>query len=663
MNFFAEQDNARTTTKRLVLLFVCAVISLIVITSLLIIFTLSFTESSSGSVAFNSELLTSDIFISVSLGVIAVVTLGALFKLAQLKGGGKVVAEAMGGHLLNTGTRDADERKFLNVVEEIAIASGTPVPPVYLMEDSAINAFAAGYKAQDAVIGITRGCIQQLNRDELQGVIAHEFSHIFNGDMRLNIRLMGLLYGIMVIGLIGYYIVRGSVYRGHSSRSNKKGGGIVILGIGLLVVGYGGTFFGNIIKAAVSRQREFLADASAVQFTRNPDGIAGALKKIGGYQDGSTINSADASEISHMLFSQGLKSGFTGMFATHPPLSDRISRIDPYWRGEFTESTKAHASAQDSEQASGFNTAGSIKTDNSFQNAENFSEQADGSSMQADGFSRQADGSRSAIDSIGEPSPAHIEVAKNNLNRLPNEIIQEAHNSFGACMLMHCLLIELANPATEQKQLAILKEGLNPLQYSNLLTIRTQMSQINRPLYLTLVDLSLPALKQLSATQYRTFMSHLSQLIVADEHISIFEWCIFKILRYNLDPKIQNKNKQIDLNNAGWAIEALLSILSLVGNIDLAAAEAAFSGAKDILSTRQSLSLNVEFKDNTEALEKSTALLKNLKPLQKPRLLKAMASCINADGVVSIEEAELLRAVAALLDCPIPPLLNQQKFI
>ncbi len=636
MNFFAHQDRARNTTRKLVLLFTFAVISLIFITSLLIIFTLSFSENTTSGTTFDKNLFTSEIFILVSIGVISVVSLGSLFRLAQLRGGGKVIAEAMGGRLLNTSNLDTDEQKVLNIVEEIAIASGTPVPPVYLMEDSAINACAAGYKAQDAVIGITRGCIQQLNRDGLQGVIAHELSHIFNGDMRLNIRLIGILYGIMVIGLIGYHIVRGSFYRGHSSRSNKKGGGIVVLGIALLIIGYGGTFFSNLIKAAVSRQREFLADASAVQFTRNPYGIAGALNKIGGYKEGSNLKSTDASEISHMLFSQGLKTSFTGLFSTHPPLAERISRIDPYWRGESSEPMNYKPSHQASEHISGFS---------------------------VDGLSEKAEDSRSAIDSIGEPNSEHIAIAAKNLSLLPDQIIEDAHSSFGACMLMHSLLMELASFGTEKKQLAILKQGLNVRQYSSFLAVRQNISRVDRDLYLTLIDLCLPALKQLSPIQYQTFMSHLNQLILADKHVSVFEWCIFKILRYNLDQETQVKDKIIDLKAAGWASEALLSILSMVGSADEKDAETAFNNAQDLLSISQKLNFKAEYKNNIEALEKATDLLKNLKPLQKSRLLKAMGSCINADGIVSSKESELLRAVASLLDCHIPPLLNQQKFI
>ncbi len=633
MNFFAHQDRARSTTKKLILLFICAVISLIVITSVLIVSLISFSENTSGEVAFDADLITSDIFIFVSLGVIAVVTFGALFRLAQLKGGGKVVAEAMGGRLLNTGTRDADERKILNVVEEIAIASGTPVPPVYLMEDSAINAFAAGYKPQDAVIGITRGCIHQLDRDELQGVIAHEFSHIFNGDMRLNIRLIGLLYGILVIGLIGYYILRGSVYR---NRSNRKGGGIAILGIGLIIVGYGGTFFGNIIKAAVSRQREFLADASAVQFTRNPQGIAGALKKIAGYKEGSLIKSADASEISHMLFSQGLKSGFTGLFATHPPLSERISRIDPYWNGELNQGSTQKPSRPGPAQTASFS----------------------GESTQPEELTQ-----KSAVDSIGEPGIEHLALAVNQLNSLPAELIESAHSSFGASMLMYCLLMELSNPETEKKQLGILKEALSEQQLASLLNLRSQTSWLSREMYLTMTDLCIPALKQLSPVQYRSFMSHLSQLIVADESISVFEWCIFKILRYNLDINTRTYRSLVDIMSAAWACEALLSVLAMIGNDDEDAAETSFNNAQSLLTTRKALRFRADYKNNTEVLEKSTDLLKSLKPLQKPMLLKAMAACISADGIITAEEAELLRAVASLLDCPVPPLLNQQKFI
>ena len=280
-------------------------------------------------------------------GTLAIVTGGSVYKVIELWGGGSAVAEQLGGRRLSPNTTIPHERQLLNVVEEMAIAAGTSVPPVYLLaRESGINAFAAGYTPSDSVIGVTSGAAQRLTRDELQGVVAHEFSHIVNGDAGLNIRLMGILHGILVIGWAGYFLFRILLYSGGGRRSGGGGGrggggGLVLavmgLGVGLMVVGFAGTFFGSLIKAAVSRQREFLADASAVQFTRHPDGIAGALKKIGGYAYGSKVETPNALQASHFFFSLAT-SGFTSVFSTHPPLDERIRRLDPGWDGTFPES-------------------------------------------------------------------------------------------------------------------------------------------------------------------------------------------------------------------------------------------------------------------------------------------------------------------------------------
>ena len=274
----------------------------------------------------------------VAIGVLVLVGGGSLYKIAQLRGGGRVVAEQLGGRLLHPDTTDPHERVLLNVVEEIALASGTPTPPVYLLEEEeGINAFAAGFTPDDAVIGVTRGTLHQLQRAELQGVIAHEFSHILNGDMQLNIRLMGVLHGILLIGILGYFVFRSAMFSSMGRRSDRGNAGIALLALGggLIVIGSLGTFFGKWIKASVSRQREFLADASAVQFTRDPDGIAGALKRIGGFVSGSAVASPNAPEASHLFFGQALSGGLQSIFATHPPLAERIRRLDPSFDGEF----------------------------------------------------------------------------------------------------------------------------------------------------------------------------------------------------------------------------------------------------------------------------------------------------------------------------------------
>jgi Zn-dependent protease with chaperone function len=264
---------------------------------------------------------------------------GTLFRTAQLRKGGAAVADLLGGRRVDPMTQDPAERVLLNVVEEMSIAAGLPVPAVFVMDrEGGINAFAAGHTVNDAAVAVTRGMLESLSRDELQGVVAHEFSHILNGDMRLNVRIMGLLFGILILTVVGRGILRGSMGGGRIrvSGSRRGGGGqVAIIGVALVVLGYLGVLVGRLIQAAVSRQREFLADAAAVEFTRNPSGLAGALKRIGAASAGSRIQDHHAQEAGHLFFAPGLRAGLSGLTATHPPLAKRIQRIDPRWDGSF----------------------------------------------------------------------------------------------------------------------------------------------------------------------------------------------------------------------------------------------------------------------------------------------------------------------------------------
>ena len=319
-DFFERQDIARRNTSRLVLLFVLAVLAIMLSIDLLLAATMGYLSRDPATGAIDWSLAGDLQLVGIAVvGTLVVVGGGTLFKIAQLRGGGRVIVEELGGRRLNPDTSVPAERQFLNVVEEMVIASGTPAPPVYLLdEEEGINAFAAGFTINDAVIGVTRGAVERLPRDELQGVIAHEFSHILNGDMRLNIRLIGLLNGILIIGILGYFMLRVAAFSGSRHRRSSRDSSplpMLALGAGLLVVGFLGTFFGNLIKAGVSRQREFLVDASAVQFTRQPAGIAGALKRIGGFLRGSTVQSPNAPEASHMFFGRAT-SGLKALFMT-----------------------------------------------------------------------------------------------------------------------------------------------------------------------------------------------------------------------------------------------------------------------------------------------------------------------------------------------------------
>jgi Zn-dependent protease with chaperone function len=621
VNFFEHQDRARQSTRLLVVLFFAAIFSLVVITTFLVAAAIAVSEQNLEP-GMTPDFVGSDIFISVSFLVVSVVLLGTLYRHTQLRGGGRVVAESLGGRLLNSSTGNADERKILNVVEEMAIASGVPVPQVYLLEDSAINAFAAGYTPQDAVIGITRGCIELLDRDELQGVVAHEFSHIFNGDMRLNIRLIGWLYGITVIGLIGYHLMRSGAYRNmRSSRDNR--GGLAMLGIGLIIVGYGGTFFGSLIKAAVSRQREFLADASAVQFTRNPGGIGNALKKIGGWSEGSMLRTAGASEVSHMLFGQGVKAGITGLMATHPPLAERIRRIEPGWKGDFIRPVHQPASSPASPAG-------------------------------ASAFSGPV-AAATVLDNVGEPSPGHIETARHQLAAIPQAIAEEAHTALGACLLMHSVVIANADEAVAREQLAFLRSVLKPVTFRQLEALASKVAVLPTALVLPLIEISLPALRQLSVQQSRIFLQHLHSLMQADGSISLFEWSMFRIIRHNLDETRVAQKRGLRQCRQECAI--LLSAVASAGHDNPEAAKAAFDAAAKVLAIGSGrLEFSWHANPVLAELEQSLNVLRELMPLQKPRLLKAIVTCIEEDGAITADESVLLRTIGAILDCPIPPL-------
>lgn len=646
MNFFEHQDRARRNTKHLILLLILAVLSLVAITTLLFAAFAFFgqerisahTGEAIGLWRGIIHALSVETFIWVAVGVSSVVALGSLFRFIQLRAGGKAIAEAMGGRLLSGTTVDADERKILNVVEEMAIASGAAVPPVYLIEDAAINAFAAGYHPQDAVIGITRGCIHTLNRDELQGVIAHEFSHIFHGDMRINMRLIALLHGILVIGLIGEFLIRSAGNR-NISRSSKDNSpaAIMALGVGLLVIGYSGIFFGNLIKAAVSRQREFLADASAVQFTRNPDGIAGALKKIGCSSHGSQLQNEHAAEFSHMYFGQGIKS-FFNLMATHPPLEERIKRIQPDWDGEFAQTTYIRSKTSvDEPGVMGFSEAAATHQ---------YTNTADAIDIDA------------TLNQIAQPTPEQVVYARDRIAEIPALLKEAAQAPFSARGLVFGLLLDRQQELRSQ-QLALLSEHLTAADLNDLSNIITSAADIDTSLRLPLIELCLSALKQLSPDQHQAFINCSHVLISADQKISLMEWAVYRIVLHN--SLINNKlvrNRQ--LRDMQMECQLLLSLLAYAGARSEQDANAAFTQAQAILDFSNFTLLprsSITLADADAALEK----LNHIKPLQKPQLLKAMSLCILHDGQVTIAEAELFRAIADSLDCPIPPLITRMR--
>ena len=691
MNFFEQQDLAHRNTKRLVFLLCLAVISLIAITTLLFSAAFYYMELNANTMTANTGLwqgitqtMTWKMLAGISAAVCTVIIVGSLYKLIQLSSGGRAVAEALGGRPLNTINASADEKKILNVVEEMAIASGTPVPPVYLIEDEAINAFAAGHSPQDAVIGVTRGCIRLLTRDELQGVIAHEFSHIFHGDMRLNLRLVALLNGILLLGLIGEFLLRSSGHRrSFSSSKNKSPGAIMGLGLGLVIIGYTGTFFGKLIKAAVSRQREFLADASAVKYTRNPDGIGGALKKLGGYVGGSQLDVANASEFSHLFFGEGTgTSSFFNALATHPPLTERIKRIDPHWDGEFTqinayqESESSHAATNASQENTyiekgrlGEETQAAEKLDdahvfalssapalNSVQHE--FGVQQESGTQQKFDLPQNASEFAICVDqafqAIGHPNQAHLAYAQKSLDSISTQLHEAAHTPWEAQALMFGLLLN-KNVDTQTLQWQLLAQNFSVTQIDSIKPLVLQASLLASHLRLPLLDISLPALKHLSPPQYQLFKAAMNSVIRANDHTNLIEWSFFRIITHNLEPK-KTPNRLVDLTQLKNEACTLLSIVAYAGADSLEKAQAAFNSSKTILGFDDATLMN-EADYSLMDLDVAITRLNCLKPLQKPKLLKAMSQCVLADHNITVLEAELFRAIADTLDCPVPPLI------
>ncbi len=672
MNFFEQQDRARRNTAHLLVLLCLAVVGLIAFTTIAVVLILAWFSQPDGSYAFDSQgfldhavsLLDWQLVGMVSLAVISVVVLGGLFKHVQLRSGGKAVAEALNGRLIQPTTTDPDERRILNVVEEMAIAAGTPVPPVYVIEDDSINAFAAGHSPQDAVIGVTRGCIHLLNRSELQGVVAHEFSHIFHGDMRLNLRLVATLHGILLIGLIGYLLLRTAPLRRSRNRDNSV---FILLAIGLVlvVVGFAGTFFGNLIKAAVSRQREFLADASAVQFTRDPTGIAGALKKIGGYQPGSKLKTPNATEYSHMFFGQAVSSALGGLMATHPPLTERIRRLEPDWDGRFITPEPPEVRAEAPAPGTAWGRAGRLATAAIMAETAAATAQGRRPHDATDGIaSLPSAAAQQAIDAIGQPEVRHLDWARRTLADLPPNLRAAAHDAYTARALIFGLLLS-PDSDIQAAQLNDLKSLADPDVYQALLDMQGELNGLDPRHRLPLLELSLPALRQQAPSQYARFKQCLERLITADNHISLMEWALYRIVVHHLEGETPSRDTA-DIVHHQPECELLLTAMARAGANPAGQvrgdpeasqqAQAAFASAARELPFDQ-LQMLPSQAVTAPALEAAIIRLSHLRPSHKPMLLNALARAVEHDGQVTAVEAELLRAIADSLNCPLPPLL------
>ena len=626
MNFFERQAAARRTSSRLVVLFALAVVGIVAAVNLAV----WAVAPSWRSLAF-------------ATGVTLITILfGSLYRIASLGSGGEPVAQQLGGTRVPEDTGDPALRRLRNVVEEIAIASGVPVPKVYVLDQEAgINAFAAGYSPSDAVVAVTRGALERLNRDELQGVIAHEFSHILNGDMRLNIRLIGVLFGILMIGLIGRKILEHGRFAGR--RNNA--GALLLAALVAIVIGYIGVFFGRMIKAGVSRSRERLADASAVQFTRHTHGLAGALKKIAGLDEGSQLSHrSDAEEVSHMLFGDGV--GYSRLFATHPPLLERIQALEPRFDGGQLQRLQARWQAappdglqEDVAMGLGGHPEARLPS-----------------------AARQLQVDPPAVAAQVATPPADDYVRADTIAGAIPEALRGLATGRDTVMPLLLGLLLAGDEALASRQQGEIAARLGEEAGAQAQRIHGQLTADLHPmLRLPLAALAFPVLRQRPRPQLDAFLDAVDAVVHADGDVSLFEYCLARLLqvqvREALDPARYARFGRRKPGSVRDEFATLLAVVAHAGHADAASAQRAYLAGLQRVLPRDHLPYAPPAA-GVQALDRVWEPLDALDPLAKQVMVEAITDAISHDGRISVAEAELLRTICGVLHCPLPPVLE-----
>jgi Zn-dependent protease with chaperone function len=574
----------------------------------------------------------------------AVVTLlliggASLFKTLSLRSGGGVVARSLGGVRVERGTRDLALKRLHNVVEEMAIASGVSMPEVYVLEhEDGINAFAAGSSTADAAVAVTRGALTRLNREELQGVIAHEFSHVLNGDMRLNSKLLGWVFGLLVVAIAARIFMQGIGSSGRRSSNDRGGAGaLMLVALAVMAIGYIGVFVGRVLQAAVSRHRERLADASAVQFTRNPTGLVGALLKIAGVSSGSQLDTPNKEEAAHMLFAPGM----ARLFATHPPLIERVRELDPSLQRQDFQAL-AIAAGQKAEQ---------LRLAPAFAQADVASVAPRVMAVDAAAASRVA----SLAGTFDEPQQRYAHEAR---QAMPDELQGFADSADAARVLLFALL-RSAEPAVAARQDDVIQRAYGAALHQAVLDSLFVAQGLAPALRLPAVQQLFPAVRRMTPAERQELRATVQQLALADDRIDVFECCLGLLLEAALHDDLERNDEHgaRSLAQSASAVGALFAVLAEQGADDSQVAQRAYdAGMKHVLpyDTRPFATVTRW----PEALHGALRELTRLRPLGKKLLVEGLVRTVAHDRKLSVAEGELLRTVCATLHCPLPPILS-----
>lgn len=657
MNFFEHQAQARASSSRLILLFGLAVLFIVLGINVVVLASLGLLGPALETGYYRDLIEVAGL---VTLVTVTVIVVASLYKQASLRSGGGAIAASLGGRLVPPDTTDFHLRRLRNVVEEMAIASGTPVPAIYVLEEEpGINAFAAGFSTADAAIAVTRGALDKLSRDELQGVVAHEFSHILNGDMRLNLQLVGVLFGILVLALVARKLLE------HGRSARRETAALMVIALGTLVVGYIGLFFGRLIKASVSRQREFLADASAVQFTRQASGIAGALKKIAGFGSGSKLIAADAEQSAHMLFGDGV--GYSALFATHPPVLERISRLEP----SFAPEQLNRLAAVESQLGA---LAGAEEPLSALALIQ-------GTAPRAPGAARLVVPTRApsparppplparvsvapaqVVAKVGAPLQEHIDYAHGLHTALPGALLDAAHAREGSVDVVLGLLLD-AESGLRARQLELIGRQLGVLREQSVSALQPLIAELHPAHRLPLATIAFGAIRGRPQVELLALRRTIEALIHLDGRLEVFEYCIGRsmadLLQQYVDPTAREHGSR-SLTDLAGDVGTLLAVLADRGHPgEPETGRRAFQRGMQHVLPRSAVVYGAP-EDWAAALDHALVRLRELDPLAKQTLIEALVHTLEHDGRVTVVEAELLRAICLALRCPLPPLLAAQ---
>jgi Zn-dependent protease with chaperone function len=669
MNFFEHQELARRNSQRLVVLFVLAVIAIVIAVNVAATVLYHVFIVPTG-MRWGAAQLPHGFYVTNTVVVLGLILGGTWLEMNRLKAGGSAVARRVGAREVDTSTRDLLDRRLLNVVEEMAIASGVPVPRVFVMDnENAINAFAAGHSINDAVVTVTRGTLTRLSRDELQGVIAHEFSHILNGDMKLNLRLIGVLYGLLIVALAGRFLLEiGGRSRGGGSRSS--GSAIAVLfaaGLLLWILGYIGVFFGRLIKAGVSRQREFLADASAVQFTRNPDSIGGALRKIAGLSKetglGTRIEHPQAESLSHLFLGAARPSFVRGMFATHPPLDDRLRRI--YGRAVEPIAAPENAVAlalgglSPAEIQRPRSPIEFIPSDTALSGTTALPQSASPVAGLVEQGVASVSGAAAAAaakvtSDIGTVRSRHRDFALDDAQQaLLQSLRRAATDGTRAQLLVLALLIEKDRELRGQ-QLALVTEVYGSEAAEITVSYQEQVQRLPPGARQPLADVAMPALRRLPLGAREALLRTAHLLIAADGRLTVSEYLLFTLLKRRLD-RDAGRPVPVSFSSLEQMAEEAALVLSLVAAVRLPERpEHAFNaGAVQVRDAELRFVAPDEIR--LDAVSSALDRLNQLAPLAKPQLIKAATAVAFVDDTTNWKAASALRMICAALDAPLPP--------